>query len=267
MVATNKSKIGYKVKSLLKYAQTLNAEFSMFESSFKHWADLVAGKTYATTVLTDDASAETLYSVLNDAATEMTAVRGNIKTYVDSTTSTEEDTYRRALNTTDGHFDSTHKAIIDKVFDALVGTFPGSQVFNNSGTVADNTTSDGIITNWSIEDMEEHLLNLKQFVDFLKIALPIAYDKLRDVDRTTGTLVTTLHTTTFEAIITAQVDFYTDASKIVDDYERLINNVKAGQVITASNSSTLRSSIAGLKNQYDNLLTAAITDVTTEIDA
>lgn len=267
MVATNKSKIGYKVGSLKKYAQALNAQFSMFESAFTHWKDLVSGKTYATTALTDDASAHTLYSVLNAAATEMGDVRGNIKTYVDSTTSTEEDTNRRALNTSDGHFSSAHTDIIDRVFDALVGTFPGSQVLSNSAVVADNSTSAGVITNWAIEDMEEHLLNLKQFVDFLKIALPISYDKLRDVDRTSGTLVYTLHTTTFEAVITAQVDFYTDFSKIVDEYERLINNVKAGQVITATNSSTLRTSIAALKDQYDNLLTAFITDVTTEIDA
>lgn len=267
MVATHKSKIAFKVKSLQKYAQALNAQFSMFESAFTHWTGLVSGKTYATTALTDDASAHSLYSVLNDAATEMVAVRANIKTYLDSTTSTEEDTNRRALNTADGHFDSDHTNIIDRVFDALVGTFPGSQVLSNSAVVADNSTSAGIITNWSIEDMEEHLLNLKQFVDFLKIALPISYDKLRDVDRTTGTLVHTLHAITFEAMITAQVDFYTDFSKIVDEYERRINNVKAGQLITANNSSTLRTNIAALKDQYDNLLTAFITDVTTEIDA
>ena len=266
MGATNKSKIAFKVKSAKNYAKALLALFSALQSGSLHVKDGTTGKAYATTTL-DDAGEKTINGVFSAANTEFTSVVSSIVTLVNSQTTDAEDTNRNALNTTDGATDSDHTDIVDDIFNVLIAIFPGSQQFGNASAVADNSTSAGIITNFSEENSRELLQLLKDFVMHVSTALPTSINLLRSNDQTSGTLVTTLHTTTFEGVVTAMINFVTNLSGIIEDFESLIRKQGEGQLMTSTTTSTIQTSIASLKDDYDTLLAAAITAVTTEIDA
>lgn len=201
------------------------------------------------------------YDLVDVALTAATNVVTDAVAYVNQTTTANEATLRTALNTDIGTFNTAFNNVLELFSDGII---TGGTPAWNTAAWGDNETNTGLLMNMTYEDQLVHKHNMNVLSESFSVALTSLTINLGNVDRTSGTVLTTLNVTNYDALVAAVYSLNCKFVGANDDLEALIANQKIhGTLMLTTPSSTYLSATIAIQTAWATADAAVDSIITT----
>lgn len=193
------------------------------------------------------------YDIISTAATAANTVITEAEEYAGlQTTTALEASYRGDLTTDIDTFNTAFDDVLELISAGIAtGGQPTWNTTQNAAAWGDDSTNAGLLMNMSYEEQIQHKQNVKILADAFSVALSSVVINLGSVDKSTGTLLTTLNVTNYDSFIAEAYSMNCKLIQLLDVLEILITNQKVnGSLMTTTASANYLSAGNAAQSQW-----------------